>query len=104
MALTQPFTKSFDSIVIARAKSSKSFRCGMLESAINEFLNGDYKVANLLLNDYMNVIDELQGCSDETNHYYAKFRSMLKLKNQISMDKLISLLRQMQKIERANPN
>lgn len=51
MALTRDFKKT----VLERAQKDPTFRNGLLENAINEFLSGNIEVGKELMRDYINA-------------------------------------------------
>jgi len=89
--------KSFDITVNNRARASKTFRCAILKSAINELLNGELKVANILLNHYLNAVIDLQH--DTQDNKPTILQAYLHQKSNLSMHELITLLREIQRVE-----
>jgi DNA-binding phage protein len=51
MALTRDFKKT----ILERALKDPKFRCGLLISAVNEFLIGEFGSAKMLMRDYINA-------------------------------------------------
>jgi len=90
MAMTKPF----DTTVLNRAKASKTFRCAILESAMNELMHGDLKVAKILINHYVNSIIDQQDLT--TNSKSARLQVLLEDKNNLTAQGLVALLREIQ--------
>jgi hypothetical protein len=48
-------TKDFKKTVLERAQKDPTFRNGLLEEALNEFLSGNVEVGKELMRDYINA-------------------------------------------------
>lgn len=91
--------RNFDTTVIDRAKSSKKFRNLLLESAINELINGDFELAKILLRQYINAVLSFGELAQETNMHNKSIQRMLSSTGNPTTTSLIALLQAIQKIE-----
>lgn len=92
-------TRTFDEIVLCRAKSSKTFRNGLFEDAINELINGDFKVAKLLLRHYVNAAIGFDCLAQESKLHNKSIQRMLSAEGNPTTVSLIALLQAISKIE-----
>lgn len=91
--------KSFDSIVIEEAVLRNGFRFGLLESALEEILDGDMRVANDLLHMYAVAIKKLEQKQIEYKKYYEKLQALLDSSSVFAPTKLINLIHKIQRFE-----
>ena len=58
-------TKAFKDTVKARAERDPAFRLGLLQEAVEAFLEGDVATGKLLLRDYINATLGFEGLAEE---------------------------------------
>lgn len=92
-------TRNFDDTVIARARSSKTFRTLLLESAINELLNGDFQIAKISLRQYVNAAISFEELAVATKMHNKSIQRMLSATGNPTTSSLLALLHAIQKIE-----
>lgn len=61
-----PLTRDFHETVVERARVDSEFRAGLVEDAIQQFLDGEIAVARILLRDCINATIGFAGLSAAT--------------------------------------
>jgi DNA-binding phage protein len=92
-------TRSFRETVQARALKDPTFRRGLLEEAINEFLSGDLEVAKLLLRDYINAGPSFERISKLTKISDKSLQRMLSVRGNPTTSNFCNVLHAIQEIE-----
>jgi len=92
-------TRNFDDTVIDRARSSKTFRTLLLESAINELINGDFTIAKISLRQYINAVISFEQLAKVTNMHNKSIQRMLGPNGNPTTTSLLLLLQAIQQIE-----
>jgi hypothetical protein len=91
----------FEHTVIPRLKSSRESRCLHLQSALNELLNGDIRVAKSMLDHYLKAILDIEETTIEQKINTQLLQQLLKAGNSNSISHLTNLFRTIQNLENA---
>jgi len=92
-------TRNFDDTVIARARASKTFRTLLLESAINELINGDFTIAKISLRQYVNAMISFEQLARITKMHNKSLQRMLGPNGNPTTTSLLLLLQAIQQVE-----
>lgn len=94
-----PLTKAFKDTVRERAQKDKKFRTALLQEAIDEFLNGDYGTAKILLRNYVKAAMTFEELAEEVNLNNKSIQRMLSSSGNPTSENLFAMIHAIQRIE-----
>lgn len=94
-----PLTKQFKTTVLLRAQRDNHFRRELLLEAINEFLQGNYDIAKLLLRDYIHVSVSFATLAQHIQKDSKSLQRMLGPNGNPTSESLFKIIQILQEVE-----
>jgi len=85
-------TRDFRATVKARAERDPAFRVGLLEEALNAFLDDDVETGKILLRDYVNATLGFEALASEMDKSPKSLMRMLSVEGNPRANNLFSML------------
>ena len=99
---TISLTRDFKETVNARVQTDPAFAKALLDEAISLFLNGEPKIARLILRDLVNATIGFEELAIATSKPSKSLHRMLSAKGNPTMDNLTTILNVLRKVLQVN--
>lgn len=88
-----PLTRDYKETINERAQSDPDFAKGLLDEALELFINGEPEVARIILRDLVNSTIGFESLSKKTDKPNKSIQRMLSAKGNPTMDSLVLIFK-----------